>query len=72
MEEKLMPIYFRSVRNIRFYKEVGKEKELLNEIGVLRGIVYCMDELVGLENLHIDMDEFSALIAEQERLLNKA
>lgn len=71
MEGKLMPLYNRTIKNIRFYQENGKEKELLNEIGVLRGIVYCMAAFVGLGGLHIDMSEFASVIEEQNRLLGK-
>lgn len=40
-------IYKRTMQNCLFYQEKGFEDALLNEIGVLRGVVYCM-ETVGL------------------------
>ena len=40
-------IYKRTMQNCLFYQEKGFKDALLNEIGVLRGVVYCM-ETVGL------------------------
>lgn len=38
-------VYDRTYRNCEFYLSEGKEIALANEIGVLRGICYCMEEL---------------------------
>ena len=41
----IQAIYDRTLRNCMFYLSEGKEISLANEIGVLRGIVYCMEDL---------------------------
>ena len=38
-------IYKRTKKNCLFYEQEGNEKRLLNEIGCLRGIAYCLEEL---------------------------
>ena len=47
---KLLEIYERTKRNCQFYEREGKKMSLLNEIGCLRGIVYCLEE-VGINKL---------------------
>ena len=37
--ENLMEIYNRTYRNCEFYRAQGKKYAMLNEIGVLRGVV---------------------------------
>lgn len=71
-KEKLLELFNRTYRNCKHYKECGKDQHLLNEIGVLRGIAYCIGEIVGEENLFsvINFAEFSEMIDEQERLRN--
>ena len=44
-KSNIQAIYDRTLRNCMFYLSEGKEISLANEIGVLRGIVYCMEEL---------------------------
>ena len=36
-------IYFRTIENCKFYEEQNDRKHLLNEIGCLRGIAYCLE-----------------------------
>lgn len=66
-QEKIMEIYERTMKNCFFYQERGFKDALLNEIGVLRGIMYCM-EAEGLypndENLS-DIEHFIDI--QQER-----
>lgn len=67
--ENLIEIYNRTYRNCRFYQDKGDEKALLNEIGVLRGIMYCIDVTIGgYSNDLIDYEAFKEMIAEQQRL----
>lgn len=56
--ETIMDLYDRTISNCKFYEEEGKRISLNNEIGVLRGIAYCM-ELVGVYPLN---DTFSHFI----------
>ena len=42
MKNDLTEHYTRTLRNCRFFEKEGNHKRLLNEIGVLRGILYCM------------------------------
>jgi hypothetical protein len=47
------------------------EKELLNEIGVLRGIGYCLDAITGDKKFTIiDFTLFREMIEEQNRIRN--
>ena len=41
--KKLRKLYERTMSNCQFYEREGKQAHLLNEIGVLRGIAYCME-----------------------------
>lgn len=41
----IQAIYDRTYHNCEFYLSEGKEISLANEIGVLRGVAYCMEEL---------------------------
>lgn len=68
--EKLFKIYNRTYRNCVFYKEEHNEPALLNEIGVLRGIAYCIEEIVGEDKLFtvIAFSSFKEMIDEQNRL----
>ena len=36
-------LYSRTLENCRFYDRTGDDARLLNEIGALRGIAYCME-----------------------------
>lgn len=71
MEDNMIAIFERTLNNCEFYKDEGKEAHLLNEIGVLRGIAYCIEAAVGEYNLPRAI-EFHAMIAEQNRLLKDA
>lgn len=39
----LIQLYNRTMNNCLFYEKEGNRKALLNEIGCLRGIAYCME-----------------------------
>lgn len=45
MENKLIAIYNRTMNNCMFYEKRNDKQHLLNEIGCLRGIAYCLEEL---------------------------
>lgn len=65
---KLMDLFNRTLSNCEFYENENRTTSLLNEIGVLRGIAYC------LEALNIDVLELSAFqhyIEIQNQELNK-
>lgn len=73
-EDKLLYLYNRTMKNCRFYMENGKEDHLLNEIGVLRGIAYCMEAVLDGGNMFLHIEDnaaFGKMIAEQNRLLGK-
>lgn len=40
--ESITDIFARTLNNCLFYEREGKKMHLLNEIGVLRGVAYCM------------------------------
>ena len=39
----LFQLYDRTMNNCLFYEKEGNRKALLNELGCLRGIAYCME-----------------------------
>ncbi|MBO5967292.1 MAG: hypothetical protein J6S14_02205 [Clostridia bacterium] len=63
----LIDLYNRTYDNCVFFKDKGNDAALLNEIGVLRGIVYCMEAVLGEENVHLAGD-FAGWVKEQQRL----
>lgn len=65
----LEPIYKQILRNCYFYEKEGNNKKLLNEIGALRGVAYCI-ESTSRDIKHADR-EFLRFIAIQNELLNK-
>ena len=71
--KELIELYDRTYRNCMFYKENGKREHLLNEICVLRGIVYCIEAASEEKNafVYVDFEKFSLMIEEQNRLLGK-
>lgn len=43
-KEKVMEqLYYRTLRNCAYYEQKNDSKALLNEIGCLRGIAYCLE-----------------------------
>ena len=42
MNGRLYRLYNRTLNNCMYYEEERKTLELINEIGVLRGIAYCL------------------------------
>lgn len=71
--ETVMEIYERTYRNCVFYRNEGHEIALLNEIGVLRGIFYCLEAIVGEKNVYrlVDYAAFVEMINEQQRMKNE-
>lgn len=69
--ENIIAIYNRTYNNCKFYYEQGNSKRLLNEIGVLRGIVYCIGAAIGENNINnvIDFPAFTEMIKKQTELL---
>lgn len=43
IQDRLIELYERTMRNCFFYEKEVMMASLLNEIGVLRGIAYCME-----------------------------
>ena len=66
---KMKDIFERTKNNCRFYEKEGKQSSLLNEIGVLRGIAYCLEVMTG--KLPLDDDEFLRLISIQNDMKNQ-
>ena len=68
--ENIIEIYNRTYRNCEFYREAGNENALLNEIGVLRGIVYCLESIVGADLVFqiINFSAFKEMIDIQQKL----
>ena len=68
--ENLMDIYNRTYRNCEFYRAQGNKAALLNEIGVLRGIVYCLEAIVGSDFVYqlVSFSAFKEMIDEQQRM----
>lgn len=68
MVEKLYALYRRTYRNCVFYMDENRQLELLNEIGVLRGIVYCIEEIDPNPCLRVDFNEFAEMIGVQNAM----
>ena len=69
--ENIIQIYNRTYSNCIFYYEKGDNRRLLNEIGTLRGIVYCIAAIVGEGSVNnvIDFPAFAEMIDKQNELL---
>ena len=65
VESELQEIFERTKRNCLFYEKERKHASLMNEIGCLRGIVYCL-EAVGVCPHHDE--EFLRLIGVQQKI----
>lgn len=59
-------MFTRTINNCNYYEENNMTKSLLNEIGCLRGIAYCMEEM-GL--CPHNFPDFLRLIKKQQELL---
>lgn len=46
-KEKLEALLYRTENNIEFFLNNNKPNNALNEIGVMRGIFYAMEEITG-------------------------
>jgi len=44
-KEKLLEIFNRTMQNCEFYEAEKQDTKLLNEIGCLRGIAYCLESV---------------------------
>jgi hypothetical protein len=65
MESELIDIFERTKRNCSYYEKEKKHMSLMNEIGCLRGIAYCL-EAVGVCPHHDE--EFLRLIDIQQKI----
>lgn len=67
MEEKIIELFERTMKNCNFYEKENQVAHLLNEIGVLRGIAYVMEEM----KLCPHTEEFLYYINLQNVILDK-
>ena len=68
--ENIISVYNRTYNNCKFYLEKGDKERLLNEIGALRGIIYCIGATIGEDNINsvINTQQFLELIDKQNKL----
>ena len=69
----LLELFDRTTKNCEFYEQEQDNAALLNEIGVLRGIMYCIESVMGEENARSVIGwsrvvKFDTLIRTQVRL----
>ena len=65
----LFQLYDRTMNNCLFYEKEGNRKALLNEIGCLRGIAYCMEYKMIYS--HMKDIRFLRMIELQEQIKNE-
>lgn len=65
--ETMMDVYRRTLRNCQFYEKENNIKKLINEIGVLRGIFYCLQSV----GVSCEDDEFKYFIDKQVELTSE-
>lgn len=58
-KDQLLRVYSRTYNNCIFYEKENRKADLLNEIGVLRGIAYCIEEIVGEDNLFHEINFYT-------------
>lgn len=66
----MLEAYNNTMKNCRYYEETNNNAALLNEIGVLRGIFYCM-ELADIRGLNTLVKDFNYYIDKQQELKAK-
>ena len=64
---KIYDLYIRTLRSCYHYKEKKQYKRLLNEIGVLRGLVMALEA----NNVNIRNREFDSYISLQNTLIER-
>ena len=65
----MIELYNRTYNNCLFYKQKEDNTALLNEIGVLRGIAYCLECVIGPDySTLIDWKAFTELINIQNEM----
>lgn len=72
----LLELFDRTFKNCEFYEQEHDNDALLNEIGVLRGIMYCIESVMGEENARSVVGwsrsvKFDTMIRMQVRLREK-
>lgn len=65
MKETIIDVYNRTMNNCKTHIQYDNTASLLNEIGVLRGVAYCM-EIVGIP--YPNFTEFQEMIDIQQKL----
>lgn len=70
VDEKLVKIFNRTLKNCEFYEREQNYPALLNEIGCLRGIAYSIEQVAGRACVDefVDYDKFSAMMTRAEEL----
>jgi len=69
IQSKIISLLDRTYANCLYYKENNKEYSLANEIGVLRGIAYCLSEVAGIcphNGDFMEMIEIQQLLKEKD------
>lgn len=66
-QETMKDIFDRTMANCRFYEKQDDELKLLNEIGVLRGVAYCLQ----LAGICPHSEEFAHFIGVQQTLIKQ-
>lgn len=67
-KNKMIELFNRTYSNCLYYKERNKEYSLVNEIGVLREIAYCLSDVAGICPHN---EEFMEMIDIQQQLKEK-
>ena len=67
-KEKILNLFDRTIANCEFYEKEKQDMKLLNEIGCLRGIAYCLESV----NICPYSDKFIYYINIQNHLIEKA
>lgn len=72
-KKKLLDIYERTDRNCAYYESKNDDALLLNEIGVLRGIAYAIEELLNEEQMFkmVGLEGLEKRMKKQEELKKK-
>lgn len=63
--EKLEALLYRTENNIEFYLDENRPNSALNEIGVMRGILYAWEEIIGCQK-KLSNRELSYIKLQQE------
>lgn len=70
-EEEIRKVFIRTVGNCCWYESKGDKASLLNEIGVLRGLSYAMDNIGLCPHVNFHFMHFMSLQQELKDEFNK-